>query len=459
VTKLGTVGRSSGRPAVLKTTGLAARARRSRACVAVAAGRLQILTPLRRRNFALLWAGMTVSLLGDGIYFVAIAWEALRLSNTAMSVSLVGVAWTVPTVGFLLLGGSLSDRIDRRRLLLWTSLTQAVAIGAIGVLASRGLIQFWMLLSLVAIYGAAQAFFLPAFEALVPMLVEPDELAQASALDQAVRPLSVQLVGPAVGGILIALAGTGTAFLLDGATFLFCAGTFTAMRIRPAARTSERPRPRAFAGLGEAIAFVLGNPWLWRTLLAASLTLLLFMGPYQVLLPFLVKNAFHGGSAAVGMIRALGGAGAIVAALAVSQRGLPGWAIRAMFAGWALQSLTLAGYAVAYRAWLFAVISLFGGACGAVANVIWGTLMKTRVPNHLLGRVASLDWLVSIGLVPISFALTGPVAGLIGARTTLLGGGLIATGTLIAFLIIAVEERRAQRGVRAAGVSAAAGAP
>jgi MFS family permease len=459
VTERGTVGRSSRRPAVLTTTGVGARARASWARVAVATGRVQILTPLRRRNFALLWIGMTVSLLGDGIYFVAIAWEALRLSNTAMSVSLVGVAWTVPTVGFLLLGGSLSDRVDRRRLLLWTSLTQALAIGAIGVLASGGLIRFWMLLSLVAIYGAAQAFFLPAFEALVPMLVEPDELAQASALDQAVRPLSVQLVGPAIGGILIALAGTGTAFLLDGATFLVCAGTLAALRIRPATPTRDQPRQSALAGLGEAIRFVLAIPWLWRTLLAASLTLLLFMGPYQVLLPFVVKNALHGGSATVGMIRALGGAGAIVAALVVSQQGLPGWAIRAMFAGWALQSLTLAGYAVAQRAWLFALISLVGGACGAVANVVWGTLMKTRVPNRLLGRVASLDWLVSIGLVPLSFALTGPVAGLIGARVTLLCGGLIATGTLIAFLFVAAEERRADRGVRGAGVSAAAGAP
>jgi MFS family permease len=456
VTELGTVGRRSRRPTVVTAGGRGRRTRPSRWQLATALSRIQILSPLKRRDFALLWAGMTVSLLGDGIYFVAITWEALRLSNTAMSVSLVGVAWTVPTVGFLLVGGALSDRIDRRRLLICASLIQAGAIGGIGALDAAGLLHFWALLGLVAIYGGAQAFFLPAFEALVPMLVEPDELAHASALDQFVRPLSIQLIGPAFGGLFIALAGTGPALLLDAGSFLVCTGALISMRIRLGPGVTRSGR-RPLAGLSEGIRFVLANPWLWKTLLAASLTLLLFFGPYQVLLPYLVKNALHGGSATVGLIRGLGGAGAIIGALAVGQRGLPGWAIRAMFAGWALQSLTLAGYAVAQQAWLLAAISLVGGACGAVGNVVWGTLMKTRVPNRLLGRVASLDWLVSIGLVPLSFALTGPVAGILGPRLTLLCGGLLAAGTLTAFMIISTEERRSGAKVRGAEMSAAAG--
>src|SRR5579884_718045 len=136
-------------------------------------GRVQILAPLGSRNFALLWSGMTVSLLGDGIYFVAIAWEALRLWNSTMAISLVGVAWMLPTVIFLLLGGALSDRIDRRRLMVGASLVQGVAIGTIGVLASAGALRVWTMLVLVAVYGAADAFFLPAFEAIVPTILEP----------------------------------------------------------------------------------------------------------------------------------------------------------------------------------------------------------------------------------------------------------------------------------------------
>jgi MFS family permease len=430
----------------------------SRAGLAATLGRVRMLTPLRRRDFALLWAGMTVSLLGDGIYFVAMIWEAMRLSNTAMAVSLVGLAWTLPMVLCLVFGGVLSDRADRRQVLLGTSCVQALAIGAIGVLDATGAIHFSTLLFLIAVYGAAQAFFLPAFEALVPMLVAPDELAQASGLDQFVRPLSVQLVGPALGGVLIAVAGTGAAFLVDAGTFVAAAGALLAMRMPRSRAGATAGRPGALSGLGDGIRFVLANAWLWRTLLAASLAVLVFWGPYQVLLPFLVKNELHSGSATLGLIRAMGGIGALFAALAVSQRGLPGWAMRAMFAGWALQSLTLAGYALVREAWLFAVISLAGGAFSACANVIWGTLMKTRVPNHLLGRVASLDWLVSIALVPLSFALTGPVAGLIGARTTLLAGGALATGTMIAFMLIA-GSRRSQTKLRRAKVRTVAGAP
>lgn len=448
------MGRWRKRPTVAPTPGR----------VAGVFGRVQMLTPLRRRNFGLLWAGMTISLLGDGIYFVAIVWEALRLSNTALSVSLVGVAWALPMVALLILGGSVGDRFERRRVLLWVSLVQAAAIAAIGILDTAGVIQLWTLLCLVSVYGAAQAFFLPAFEALVPMLVAPDELIHASALDQFMRPLSIQLLGPALGGVLIALVGTGPAFLVDAATFIAPACALIVMRFpRPAAGVVAAPAQSALTGVREGIRFVLAHAWLWRTLLAAALTILLFIGPYQVLLPFLVKNELHGGSATLGLIRALGGAGALLAALAVSQRGLPGWTLGAMFAGWAIQSLTLAGYAVAREAWLFAAISLAGGAAGAAANVVWGTLMKTRVPNHLLGRVASLDWLVSISLMPISFALAGPVAGLIGARDTLLGGGFCAAVILVGFMVACGREGSATarpspaRGRAGAEVGTAAG--
>jgi DHA3 family tetracycline resistance protein-like MFS transporter len=407
--------------------------------------RIRILGPLKRRNFALLWAGMTVSLLGDGIYYVAITWEALRLENTTVAVSLVGVAWTLPTVIFLLVGGALSDRVDRRRLMIWASLVEAAAIGGIGLLQLSGLIELWALLCLVAVYGAAQAFFLPAFEALVPTLLDPDEVTHASALDQFVRPLSIQLAGPAIGGIVIAFAGTGVAFLLDSATFLVCAGALLIMRASPGLDAVRGGAAASTRGLREAIRFVRANAWLWQTLVAAGVTLLVFFGPYQVLLPFLVKNDLHGGSGMLGAIRALGGVGALAAALTVSQSGMPGRSLSVMFGAWAVQCLGLAGYAVAQHAWMFGAISLLAGASCAVGNIVWGTLLKTRVPNRLLGRVASLDWLVSIGLVPLSFALTGPVAHLIGARATLLCGGLISTATMLSFLVLPAASRAARR--------------
>jgi DHA3 family tetracycline resistance protein-like MFS transporter len=391
------------------------------------------VAPLRNRNFALLWGGMTASLLGDGIYFVAVAWEALRLSNTTMAISFVGIAWMLPTVAFLLIGGAISDRIDRRRQMLCTSLVQGLAIGTIGVLVTLGVIELWTMLLLVAIYGAANAFFLPAFEAIIPTILEPGDLAHASALDQFIRPLTFQLAGPAIGGILIAVAGTGTAFLVDAGTFLVAACALLAMRTGRHRGSQAGRTAHPLAGIKEGIRFVRATPWLWKTLLAASLTMLLFVGPSQVLLPYVVKNVLHAGSGTLGAIRACGGLGAIVAAVSVSQRGLPGWPVRAMLVGWALQCLTLAGYALATDAWLFGAIALIGGGFGAAGNVVWGTLMKTRVPNEVLGRVASLDWLVSIGLVPVSFAITGPVAQAVGAQAALLAGGVLGAATMALF--------------------------
>jgi MFS family permease len=398
--------------------------------------RLRLLSPLRQRNFALLWTGATVSLIGDGIYFVAVAWEAYSLSNTPTALAAVGVAWTLPTVVFLLLGGALSDRVDRRRLLLVASLVEALAIGLIGGLAVTGHLSLGALLGLVAVYGAAEAFFNPAFDAIVPTLVPPEQYAAASALDQFVKPLAVQMIGPALGGILVALAGAGTAFLVDAGTFLVAAVTLVAMRVR--STPSERPRSvRATVGeVAEGYAFVRANPWLWGTLAAASLSLLAFYGPFTVLLPFLVKNTLHHGGATFGLIRAAGGPGAILTAVVMAQTGLPRRCITAMFGAWAVESLLLIAFAVATGTWAFVLIAAAAGALAATGNIIWATLMKTFVPNALLGRVSSFDWLVSIGLIPLSFAITGPIADGIGARATLLAAGGLSAVAMMAFLAV-----------------------
>lgn len=395
-----------------------------------------MLAALKNRDFALLWAGMAVSLVGDGIYFVAIAWEAFRLSNAPTALSFVGVAWTLPAVTCLLFGGALSDRFDRRRLLVWTALGQAAAIALIGVLASINELTLWILLCPVAVYGGLQAIFTPAFEAIVPTLVARDQLLGASAVDQLLRPLSIQLLGPAVGGIVIAVAGTGAAFLIDAGTFLIAASSLLAMSAGAVRHIKAKPSGSARAQIADGLRFVRRNPWLWRTLVAAGLALLAFAGPSQVLLPFLVKNELHAGGEVYGVIRAAGGIGAFCAAAAVGVSGRPRPLLGWMFAAWALQCFGLAAYALANGAWIFGLISLLSGAGGAVGNVVWGTLMKARVPNHLLGRVSSVDWLVSIGLVPLSFAITGPIAQAAGARLTIAAAGVCATLTMLAVLAL-----------------------
>jgi DHA3 family tetracycline resistance protein-like MFS transporter len=171
--------------------------------------RVGLLTPLRHRDFRLLWSGMCVSLLGDGVFFVALAWQVYALSNVPTALSLVAIAMTVPTIAFLLLGGVISDRFDRRRVMLAADIARGVVVGVIAAMSLTGTLRLWHLAALAALYGAGTAFFDPSFDAVVPEILPAEALAQANALDQLVRPIALRLAGPAVGGLVIAGVGTG----------------------------------------------------------------------------------------------------------------------------------------------------------------------------------------------------------------------------------------------------------
>src|SRR3954468_17085171 len=193
-----------------------------------------LFAPLRYRDFRVLWAGMTVSLVGDGVFLIAIAWETYALWNAPIALSIVGIGMTVPTIAFLLVGGVVSDRHDRRRVMACADGLRAVAVGVLAVLVVTEALRLWELVALVAIYGAGTAFFTPAFEAIVPDLVPREELPAANALDQFVRPIALRLAGPVIGGGLLALS-TGVAFAVDAVSF---AATLVAV-------LAIRPRPRA----------------------------------------------------------------------------------------------------------------------------------------------------------------------------------------------------------------------
>ena len=394
--------------------------------------RVNLLAPLRHRDFRLLWAGMTVSLVGDGIFLVAMAWQAFELWNAPAALSLLGIGMTIPTIAFLLPAGVLSDRLDRRSLMLCADLARAIVIGALAVLALTGLLVFWELLVIVALYGVATAFFMPAFEAIVPDIVPAPDLAAANSLDQLVRPIAFRLAGPALGGALVAGVGAGTAFAVDAATFI--ASAVAVFLMRPPAHPRSDTCGSSFSAVKEGLQFVRGRVWLWGTLLSAALAYLAFMGPAEVLLPYLVKNEMRGSAGDLGLIFAAGGVGAIGAALIMGQRGHPRRDMTFMYATWTLATLAVAGYGLATASWQLMVACLLFNALETAGIIVWATVKQHHVPASMLGRVSSLDWLISIGLLPLSFALTAPVAGLVGVRATLIGaaviGGVFTLGAL-----------------------------
>ena len=401
--------------------------------------RVNLLAPLRHRDFRLLWTGMTVSLVGDGIFLVAMAWQAYELWNAPAALSLLGIGMTIPTIAFLLPAGVLSDRLDRRSLMLCADIGRAVVIAALAILALTGLLVFWELVLLVALYGAGTAFFTPAFEAIVPDIVPADDLAAANSLDQFVRPITLRLAGPAVGGALVAGVGTGAAFTVDAASFL--ASALAVFLMRPPAHPRSENVESSVGAVKEGLQFVRRRVWLWGTLLSATIAYLAFMGPAEVLLPYVVKNELHASAGDLGLVFAAGGVGAVAAALIMGQRGHPPRDVTVMYGVWTLATLAVGGYGLATASWQLMIACLAFNALETAGTIVWATIKQRHVPASMLGRVSSLDWLISIGLLPLSFALTAPLAGLVGARTTLVGAALIgAVATLGALFLPGMRD-------------------
>jgi MFS family permease len=404
---------------------------------------VNLLRPLRERDFALLWTGMTVSLLGDGIYTVAVAWQVYELSNRPSALALVGLSWTAGLVLFILLAGVLSDRLDRRRVMVGADLLRAVVQVGIGALALTHSLEIWMLVPLVLVHGVGEAFFAPAFSALVPDILAPAQIPQASAIEQIVRQAARNFAGPAIGGVIVALVGPGTSFVIDAGTFLFSAACIFAIRTRPSV-VRERAAG-VIAELRDGVAYVRTQTWLWGTLVAASTAILFFMGPIQVLVPYVVKNRLHSGSGSYGTILALEGLGAIAMSLWVGARGLPRREVSWMLLIWAFGGIPFLGFALGQEVWVLAACACVWGGSIAFGMVVWTTRMATRVPVELRGRVNSVDWFVSIGLAPASFALTGPVSSWIGVRDTLLIAAIVPAVSTFALLFLTgmrAEETR-----------------
>ena len=423
--------------------------------------RVGILRPLRIRDFAFLWIGLTVSFIGDGVYIIAIAWQTYDLSNSPSALAAVGIAWSLPQVILLLITGVLSDRVDRRLLMIAGDVIRGVAIATIGIMSIGGTLTMTWLIGLVVVYGAGQALFGPAFSSIVPQVVPEDLLVEANSLGQFVRPVAWTLIGPLVGGALVASVGTGWAFIADASTFVVSAVMVGLMRTRPEERSDDE-RTSPWTDLKEGLRYVRSKTWLWVAMLTGTVSLLATWGPWEVLVPYVVRNDLGGSAADLGFVFGAGGVGSLTVALVFGQRGrLPRRAVTALYLVWAVGMLMTAGFGLVSSVWQAMAVAFVSESCITALVVIWFTLLQRLVPGHLLGRVSSLDWLISIGGVPLSFAVVGPLASAFGVDATLIGAGLIGAAVTIGFMLFPGARDPERDGsldpAAAPGISAAPG--
>jgi hypothetical protein len=400
-------------------------------------GRIGVLRPLRHRDFSVLWIGMTVSMIGDGIYYIAIAWQVYDLSNTPAALAVVGIAWSLPQVLFTLASGVLSDRLDRRKVMIAGDLIRLVALSTICVLSVTDNVTIPLLIVLVAVYGTGQAVFQPSFNAIVPMIVPADLLVQANSLAQFVRPAAMSIAGPVLGGLLIGAFGPGWAFGVDALTFGFSALMILFIRTEGRAARDAEERTSPWQDLIDGIRFVRSERWLLVGLLGAMVSLLAAWGPWETLVPFVVRNDLGGSATDLGLVYGAGGVASLAAALIVGQRGtLPRKAITTMYWAWAIALFAMVGIGIAHAVWQAMLVAVVSESSLTVLIVIWYTLMQRLVPQELLGRVSSLDWMMTTAGVPLSFAIVGPAAAAFGAQTVLVGAGIIGGLVTLGFMYV-----------------------
>jgi hypothetical protein len=259
------------------------------------------------------------------------------------------------------------------------------------------------------------------------------------------------MLGPAIGGMLVGAAGAGAAFALDSASFAVSGVALLLMRPRVVARDPVRASS-VVGDLRDGWRFIRERRWLWVTFASAAVAYLLFMGPVEVLVPYVVKHDLGAAASDLGLIFGAGGLASVLVAIALGELGLPRRSITFMYLAWTVATVAVVGYGLGTAVWHLMLASAVFNALETAGTIIWVTAKQQHVPSGMLGRVSSLDWLISIGLLPLSFALTGPVSALVGAQTTLvlagITGAVVTIGGLVVPGVRAVERSPARDAVR-----------
>lgn len=379
----------------------------------VDARRLRAFAPLRRRDYRLLIAAVALSLFGSGMWTVVMVFQVLALADSPTALSAVAACFSGGLIAFALVGGVTADRLSKRAILVTVQGASLVAVAVVAALGSTGVLDLWHMAVASVVLGAGGAFFFPAYSAYLPSVLPAEELLAANGLEGALRPTLQQALGPAVAGMVVGAFVPATGAFVVSASFAASMVLLLFVRplpVSPPESSTPEAHSNVFADLREGFAFTVRTPWLLWTLLFACLMVLVVMGPIEVLLPFLVRDNFADGERAFGLLLTAFGVGGAIGSLAVSAGRMPRRYLTVMVLCWGLGSVPFAVLGYTSSFWVMATALFVVGLTDGAGMVIWGTLLQRRVPGELLGRVSSLDFFVSLALMPVSVALAGPLA-------------------------------------------------
>jgi MFS family permease len=410
---------------------------------------------LRHRDYRHVWLAHSFSILGDRIVIVAVALLVIKLTGNATDLGLVFAAWALALVSFLLIGGVWADRLPRQRVMVVTDVVRFALHAALAALILTGQVRIWHLVVIEGLFGAAEAFFQPASTGLLPQTVPEEEIQEANAL----RSLSenvAEFAGPALATGLVLGPGAGWAFALDAATFLLSAALLVRVRTReraPAASVAAGERePSVWRQMREGAREVRARAWVWATLAAFCAALFFGLAPWYILGPVVAREQY-GHVGVYGLVAAALGIGTVAGSL-IGVRWRPRHPMRVGMLAAVLWALVGLAYASGVTLVVVVPVCVIGGAGIALFDVWWTTALAEHIPPEKLSRVSSYDWMVSLGLLPVGYALVGPISHALGAVTVMIAGSILAALALA--LGLSPRETRLLERVDAPQTAAAA---
>jgi DHA3 family tetracycline resistance protein-like MFS transporter len=334
-----------------------------------------------------------------------------------------------PMILFLLIGGIAADRFPRLKVMLTSDILRGVLVSIVALLAYRDLLEIWHIYALSLAFGFADAFFQPAYIAVVPQLTPSNLLPGANALTSVSGQLS-GIIGPAIGAFIVKLGGTPLAFALNGVSFFIAGLCLIPLILQPStlsATSQAAARTRGiWSDLREGLSTVIASPWLWISILLAAFTNMIISGPMAITVPFFVRETLKMDVDAYGWLLSIFSIGSVAAAIIMGRikkyrrRGL------LTYIPWLLTGLMVAIAGTTTSLPTAAAALFAGGFFISIGSLIWVNVLQELVPGDLLGRVSSLDALGSFALIPVGYALTGWLTDIIGAPQVLIASGLLA---------------------------------
>lgn len=401
--------------------------------------------PFRWQQYRALVLALSLGMLAAGMWLIALVWQVIELGGGPAQLSLVATGPAVGIVLTSLVGGVLADRIPQRRILLAAFIARAAIVAIVAVLALTDRVTFWHLAVAGFAVGLSEGFHYPAYSALLPSIVPPQDLLAANGIEGLLRPVCMQAAGPALAGTVVASISPGAA--LAAVVVLEVAGALCLLAVRPTPVRRDlpvangHPLRSATMDLVEGFRYMTRTPWLLGTLLFGSMIVLVLTGPIEVLIPFVVKDIPGGGPGAHAIVLAAFGVGGAVGALTMASTRLPRRYLTVMMLMWGVGSIPLVVVGFADSIVLIVVAVFAVGVLFEAPTVLWGTLLQRRVPPHLLGRVSSLDFFVSLVFMPLSMAVAGPIALAVGLVPAFVLAGTVPIVVALVVIVVARMPR------------------